>query len=166
VKLNAIIHHGSYAAVDSGRPKAAIPIAVLGLVGTASGQNDSTDRSAIPRAGQSGNEGKSLQEGTDGQADAHQQPTCGELFSLAVGFWSLFAVQRPDAPLLTIRLTSNSTAVVLWPSASEGFVLQENSDLNPANWAAAPQAVTDDGTDKFIIVTPLVGNRFYRLFKP
>jgi hypothetical protein len=28
------------------------------------------------------------------------------------------------------------------------------------------QTITDDGTNKFIIVNPPTGNRFYRLFKP
>jgi hypothetical protein len=104
--------------------------------------------------------------GTIGQPDASSQPMTGGNYSLVGGFWSLFAVQTPGAPLLTIRLTTTNTAVVLWPSPSTGFTLQQNADLLTTNWVAAPQAVSDNGTTKFIIVNPPTGNRFYRLFKP
>ena len=105
--------------------------------------------------------------GTIGQLDAHAQPMTGGAFSLAGGFWSLFAIQTPGAPQLTIILNSQlPTAMVSWPSPSAGFVLQQNTDLNTTNWTAAPQMVSDNGTNKFITVSPPVGNRFYRLFKP
>ena len=104
--------------------------------------------------------------GTIGQPDANSQPMLGGNFSLVGGFWSLFAMQTPGVPLLTIGLTTTNSAVVSWPSPSTGFTLQQNADLNTANWVAAPQTVTDDGTNKFIVVNPPAGNRFYRLFKP
>jgi hypothetical protein len=104
--------------------------------------------------------------GTIGQPDANAQPLTGGNFSLVGGFWSLFAVQTPGAPVLSIRLTSTNTALVLWPSPSTGFALQQNLDLSTTNWMAAPQSVADNGTNKFILVNPPVGNRFYRLFKP
>jgi len=47
-----------------------------------------------------------------------------------------------------------------------GFTLQQNSDLNPTNWITAPQPVSDNGSTRFIVVSPPAGNRFYRLFKP
>src|SRR6266568_4789458 len=56
--------------------------------------------------------------GTIGQPDANAQPLTGGNFSVVGGFWSLFAVQTPGSPLLTIRLTSTNTALVLWPSPS------------------------------------------------
>src|SRR5438552_11739903 len=103
--------------------------------------------------------------GTIGQPDANGQPMAGGNFSLVGGFWSIFAVQTPGAPLLTIRLTTTNTALVLWPSPSTGFTLQQNADLHTTNWTAAPTA-SDNGTNKFIIVNPPAGNRFYRLFRP
>ena len=55
----------------------------------------------------------------------------------------------------------------IWhPSPFTDFTLQQNSGLNLSNWGAAPQSVTDNGTNRFIIVNPPTGNRFYRLFKP
>ena len=102
----------------------------------------------------------------DGWRNAGAQPMTGGNFSLVGGFWSLFAVQTPGAPLLTIQLTATNTALVLWPSPSIGFTLQQNTDLNTTNWTTASQTVTDNGTNRFIVVNPPVGNRFYRLVKP
>lgn len=104
--------------------------------------------------------------GTLGQPDANPQPMTGGNFSLVGGFWSLFAVQTPGAPFLTIRLTTTNTAVVSWPSPSTGFTLQQNADLRTPVWLGAPQTVNDNGTNRFIIVNPPTGIRFYRLFKP
>lgn len=91
----------------------------------------------------------------------------GGAFSLTGGFWSLFAVQTPDAPMLAITLNSQlSTINLAGPSPSTGFILQQNSDLNSTNWVNAPQAFTDNGTNKFITVNPAAARRFYRLLKP
>ena len=46
------------------------------------------------------------------------------------------------------------------------LTLRQNADLNTTNWRSVPQMVIDDGTNRFIIVYPPAGNRFYRLFKP
>jgi hypothetical protein len=100
------------------------------------------------------------------QPDASTQPMTNGGFSLTGGFWSLFAVQTPNAPLLTIQRLSVTSARVSWPSPSKGFVLQQNSDLNTTNRVNAPQAVSDNGVNRFITVDPAAGRRFYRLFKP
>ena len=103
--------------------------------------------------------------GTIGQHDAGG-PMTGGNYSLTGGFWALFAVQSPGAPLLTITLTSTNTAMVYWPSPSTGFNLQQNINLATTNWVAVTNTITDNGTIKFIIVNPPTGNRFYRLSKP
>jgi uncharacterized delta-60 repeat protein len=69
-------------------------------------------------------------------------------------------------PLLAIRFTSINTVLVSWPSPSAGFNLQQNTNLDTANWIAPSESVTDNGTQRFIIVNPPTGNRYYRLFKP
>jgi hypothetical protein len=102
--------------------------------------------------------------GTSGQADAGQM-SAGN-FTLTGGFWSLLAIQTPDAPRLTISFTSTNTALVSWPSPATGWNPQQTSDLNPTNWIAVAEAISDDGTNKSILINPPVGNRFYRLFKP
>src|SRR3954454_23873009 len=63
--------------------------------------------------------------GTIGQPDAGAMS--GGNYSLTGGFWSLFAVQMPGAPLLSIALTTTNTALVSWPSPSTGFKLQQNT---------------------------------------
>jgi len=125
----------------------------------------SIDWSTIDGGGGTSTGGVFSVSGTIGQPDANAQPMTGGNYSLVGGFWSLFAVQIPGAPLLTIRLTSTNTALVLWPSPSTGFALQQNADLNTTNWIAAPTA-SDNGTNKFIIVNPPAGKRFYRLSRP
>ena len=138
----------------------------LSATGSLHAQNFSIDWFTIDGGGGTITGGVYSLSGTIGQPDAHAQPLTGGTFALTGGFWSLLAVQTPGAPLLTIRLTSPNTALVSWPSTSTGFTLQQNADLNTANWVAAPQAVSDNGATKFILVNPPVGNRFYRLFKP
>jgi len=103
--------------------------------------------------------------GTIGQPDAGGPMTNGP-YSLTGGFWALYAVQTPGGPLLTITLTSPNTAMVWWPSPSTGFTLQQNTNLNTTNWVTSSESVTDDGTNKFIVVNPPSGRRFYRLSKP
>ena len=100
--------------------------------------------------------------GTIGQHDAGG-PMTGGNFSLTGGFWSLFAVQTPGAPVLSIKLTSISTAMVYWPSPSTGYNLQVSANLTTTNWAAPAETVTDNGTIKYILINPPTSNRFYRL---
>jgi|SRR4051812_19516057 hypothetical protein len=103
--------------------------------------------------------------GTIGQHDAGG-PMVGGNYSLTGGFWALSAVQVLGAPLLSIKLISPNTAQVYWPSPSAGWTLQVNTNLAGPVWAAASETVSDNGTNKYIIVNPTSGNRFYRLNQP
>ena len=104
--------------------------------------------------------------GTIGQPDAGG-PMTGGNYSLTGGFWSLLsAVQVPGAPLLSIKVTPTNTVMVYWPSPSTGFSPQVNTNLSTGNWVAPFEAVQDNGTVKYIIVNPPIGNRFYRLENP
>ena len=103
--------------------------------------------------------------GTIGQPDAGG-PMTGGNYSLTGGFWSLYALQGVGAPWLGIRLTSTNTAEIYWPSPSTGWSLEANTTLGATNWSAPPEAVQDNGTLKYIIVSPPLGNRFYRLKNP
>jgi len=104
--------------------------------------------------------------GTIGQPDASVTTMTGGPYSLTGGFWAIYAVPTPGAPPLAIFRTATNAVVVSWPSPSTGWNLQQNTDLNTANWVTPPENVTDNGTQKFIIVNPPAGNRFYRLHKP
>ncbi len=103
--------------------------------------------------------------GTIGQHDAGGPMTAGN-YSLTGGFWSLYAVQTPGAPALRISLTTSNTAVVSWPSPSTGWTLQQNTNLSIANWTTPSETVNDNGTNRFIVVSPPVGRRFFRLVNP
>jgi hypothetical protein len=129
-------------------------------------QSYSIDWHTIDGGGGTSTNGQYSLSGTIGQPDANHQPMTGGNYSLTGGFWSLFAVQTPGAPLLSIFLSSTNTAVVYWPSPSTGFTLLQNTNLGTTNWITTTNAVTDNGTIKFIIVNPPAGNRYYRLSNP
>jgi hypothetical protein len=103
--------------------------------------------------------------GTIGQHDAGG-PLTGGNYSLTGGFWSLYAVQTPGGPALRIALTSSNTAIVSWPSPSTGWNLQQNTNLGTTNWTTPSETVNDNGTNRFIVVSPPVGKRFFRLLSP
>lgn len=104
--------------------------------------------------------------GTIGQPDASPQTLQGGPYSVTGGFWSLYAVQTPGAPRLSIFRTSTNTVVVAWPAPADGWVLQQNLNLGTTNWVTPAESVTNDGTNKFIVVNPPQGNRYYRLAQP
>jgi hypothetical protein len=139
----------------------------VGILATAvSAQNYSIDWFTIDGGGGTSTGGVYTVNGTIGQPDAGG-PLTGGSFSLTGGFWSLLSVvPTPGAPELTITLVGAGTAKVLWPSPSTGFVLQQNSNLSTTNWVVPPETVSDDGTNKFVIVNAPAGNRFYRLSHP
>jgi len=62
--------------------------------------------------------------GTIGQPDAGG-PMTGGNYSLTGGFWSLFAVQSPGAPLLSIERLGGVVRV-FWPKPSVGFLLDQS----------------------------------------
>jgi hypothetical protein len=81
----------------------------------------------------------------------------------------LFSIPPAPAPppSLAIQRTPTNTVVISWPSASTGFQLQQNTNgLGSANWSNVTGTIQDTGTNRFIIINPLAGNDFYRLFKP
>jgi hypothetical protein len=135
------------------------------LAADASAQSYSIDWHTIDGGGGTSTGGVYSVSGSIGQADAGGMS--GGTYSLAGGFWSVIAaVQTPDAPSLVIRHTQTNTVVVSWPSVSVGFSPQQSLSLDTPNWIAPAETITDNGTNKFIIVNPPAGNRFYRLFKP
>jgi hypothetical protein len=56
---------------------------------------------------------------------------------------------------------------VSWPSATTGFVLQQNTKrLGSVNWSNVTGTIQNNGTNKSIVLNPSAGNRFYRLVQP
>jgi hypothetical protein len=98
--------------------------------------------------------------GTIGQPDASRAMTGGN-YSLTGGFWSLFAVQSPGAPLLMISYSGNQ-AVVFWSPSVTGWTLQTNNNLATANWGNYLGIVVNNSTTN----APPKGNVFFRLTHP
>lgn len=129
-------------------------------------QSYAIDWSTIDGGGGTSTGGVYSVTGTIGQPDASMTPMTGGPYSLTGGFWAIYAVQTPGAPLLSISRATTNTVAVSWPSPSTGWELEQNFDLNTTNWVLSPDTIHNDGTNKFIIVSPPTGNRFYRLHKP
>jgi len=144
---------------------AKLMLGALLLVGSRSAlraQNYSIDWYNVAGGGGTSTGGVFSVSGTLGQPDAGLAMS-GGIYSLSGGFWALFAVQTPGAPMLKILLTATNTALVSWPAPSTGFSLQQNTSLNAANWLAPAETINSNGSTKFIIVSPPAGQRFYRL---
>ena len=141
-----------------------IPItaALLLITLAAQAQNYFIDWYKVSGGGGSSTGGTYQVSGSIGRHDAGG-PMTGGNFSLTGGFWALYAVQPPGAPLLRIFLTPTNTAVVAWPYPSTGWNLQQNTNLATTNWVTPAQTVNNNGTINYIIVNPPTGNRFYRL---
>jgi len=129
-------------------------------------QSYSLDWSTIAGGGGTSTGGVYAVSGTIGQPVAGKMS--GGNFTVDGGFWGLVAaVPTPGAPLLSITLNPQlSTIIVSWPSPSTGWLLQQNTNsVASVNWSNVTSGIQDNGTDKFIFVSPPAGNRFYRLHR-
>ena len=97
--------------------------------------------------------------GTIGQPDASAAMTGGN-YSLTGGFWAIYAVQTPGAPLLTITHIGNK-AIVSWDPTISGWTLQTNVNLATATWGNYQGTVVNNSVTN----TPPPNNLFYRLKK-
>jgi len=95
--------------------------------------------------------------GTIGQHDAGGPSAAGS-YSLTGGFWTLYAVQTPGAPTLTITYGINQ-AVVSWPSSVTGWTLQTNHSLAAGAWGNYAGLIINNAATN----SPPVGNLFFRL---
>ena len=69
-------------------------------------------------------------------------------------------------PSLAIRLTAPKNIVISWPSSSDGFVLQQNTNLAPANWSNFSGTFSTNGTTITATISPATNNLFFRLRHP
>jgi hypothetical protein len=95
--------------------------------------------------------------GTIGQPDASGAMHGGN-YSVTGGFWSLYAVQTPGAPLLTITHIG-SQAIVSWDQTVTGWTLQTNSNLATPTWGNYLGTVVNNSVTN----APPKGNVFFRL---
>jgi len=142
--------------------KIKLSLAVLFIALKLCAQPYSIDWYKIAGGGGASSNGQYSVNGTIGQPDASGAMSGGN-YSLTGGFWSLISVvQMPGAPVLTITYSGNNV-IVSWPSPATGFVLQQNDDLNTANWMASGFTVNSNSTTMSITVTAPTGNLFFRL---
>src|ERR1035437_7471107 len=117
---------------------------ILGLLIPALGwaQQYSIDWYKIAGGGGTSTNGQYSVSGTIGQHDAGGAMSGGN-YSLSGGFWSLYAVQTPGAPLLSITRSGN-VAIVSWSPSVTGWTLQTNSDLASGIWGNYPGSVVNN----------------------
>lgn len=128
-------------------------------------QSYSIDWFTIDGGGGSSTGGVYSVTGTIGQPDAGK--LSGGNFSLDGGFWGIIAaVQTAGSPLLRVVLTPTNTVLIAWPSSVSGFNLQQQSALGNPTWSPVTNVVNVVGSENRVIISPPVGNRFYRLKNP
>ena len=95
--------------------------------------------------------------GTIGQPDASGSLLGGN-YSLTGGFWSLYAVQTPGAPWLTINVQDNQ-AIISWPVTASGWTLQTNNNLATSAWGNYLGTIVNNRVTN----APPSDNLFFRL---
>jgi hypothetical protein len=98
--------------------------------------------------------------GTIGQHDAGGAMTGGN-YSLYGGFWSIYAVQTPGAPLLTITRLGNQ-AIVSWSPSVTGWTLQTNANVAAPAWGNYLGTVVNNSVTNSLPHA----NLFFRLTQP
>ena len=119
-------------------------------------QSYSIDWSTIDGGGGTSTGGGYSVSGTIGQPDTGAMS--GGSYSLTGGFWALYAVQTPGAPLLTITFVGNQ-AIVSWPPSAMGWTLQTNSSLAMGTWGNYAGPVNNNSVTNSL----LMRNLFFRL---
>ena len=132
-------------------------LAFLAVTVSVSAQSYSVDWYKIADGGGTSTGGTYQVSGTIGQPDASGAMTGGN-YSLTGGFWSLYAVQTPGAPLLTITYGGNQ-AIVSWPPSVTGWMLQTNANLATPTWGNYLGAIVNNSVTN----APPKGNLFFRL---
>jgi hypothetical protein len=141
---------------------------LTGVAATAALAQYSIDWYKVSGGGGTSTSGVYSVSGTIGQPDAGG-PMTGGNYSLTGGFWALYAVQTPGAPLLTIT-TAGNLITVWWPRTAESWRLERTNTVAGASapWPPVPppyQTNADTVSVTFTNGLP-VGNQFYRLHKP
>ena len=103
--------------------------------------------------------------GIIGQAHAGTANMEGGGFALAGGFLSLYAIQTPGAPQLTVGRTAPLTVTVSWP-LTDGWTLQHAPAPDSKSWSQVSPPYQTNASKCWIDVAAPTGNRYYRLFKP
>jgi hypothetical protein len=137
--------------------KTKLPLALLLVAFNLSAQQYSIDWYKVAGGGGTSTGGVYSVSGTSGQPDAGTAMNGGQ-YSVTGGFWSLYAVQTPGAPLLTITHVGNQ-AIVSWDLSVTGWTLQTNNNLTTGAWGDYLGTVVNNSVTN----SPPTGNVFFRL---
>ena len=121
------------------------------------GQSYTIDWYKVSGGGTTSTGGVYAVSGTIGQHDAGG-PMTGGNYSLTGGFWALYAVQTPGAPLLYITQAGNK-AIVWWSPSVTGWTLQTNVNLATPTWGNYLGTVVNNSVTN----APPPMNLFFRL---
>jgi hypothetical protein len=88
-------------------------------------------------------------------------PLSGGDFTVEGGFWAV--VSQVTVPDLTVRLLSNGTVQICWPSSGAQFTLQETITLSRPAWSASAVVPADDTGMKCVTVPATRESHFFRL---
>lgn len=141
-----------------------LTVSLLAVVRPAAAQTFSIDWHTLGGGGGTSTGGVFAVSGTVGQPDASGQPMTNGTFTLTGGFWSIFAVQTPEAPLLSV-VRQGANVRVLWPLPATGFVLDQSLNAT-GEWSQVSFPYATNATDISISAPAPTGNKFYRLRKP
>ena len=135
-------------------------VALVLLTLTAHAQNYTIDWFKVSGGGGTSTNGQYSLSGTIGQPDASGAMSGGG-YSVTGGFWALYAVQTPGAPLLTITYANNQ-AILSWPASVTGWTLQTNGNLSTTNWSNYLGTIVNNTVTN----SPVKGTLFFRLTQP
>jgi len=72
----------------------------------------------------------------------------------------------PAAPLLSVTRSASNSVLICWPYPSEGFGLQQCTNLTTANWATATNERAQVSNEWQVTVTPVpTGKRYGQYFR-
>jgi hypothetical protein len=68
-----------------------------------------------------------------------------------------------NLPKLSVSMTGTNTVMISWPSPCPGWSLWQLTNLCATNWTTPSESISDNGTNKWIIVPPPTAGRLFRL---
>ncbi|HXC97945.1 MAG TPA: hypothetical protein VN048_01300 [Verrucomicrobiae bacterium] len=130
-----------------------------------SAQQYSIDWYKVSGGGGTSSNSQYVVSGSIGQHDAGGPMTNGN-YSLTGGFWSLYAVQTPGAPMLFITKSGNN-AILSWSANATGFLLENNGSVTaPGGWTTVSPAPSPVNGTNYVTNTIVPGNNYYLLRHP
>jgi hypothetical protein len=70
------------------------------------------------------------------------------------------------SPRVSAALSAPDTLALSWPASATGYVPQRSASFDPGSWTGVTNTVNTVGLQKQVLISPLSGPAFYRLFHP